>query len=576
MPALAGVSFLVVLVINQVNGTAEEKLMGALQGGYHPALELSRGTETALIDVQRALHDAVAASDAGALRNADVLSANLLANLRLDRANPVFRPGEIASLEAGFVAYYANARATSARMIAGEHGDSLETALGEMSSGYTDLRARLGASTVRHRTEMESALEEARRSHIRSMRMMTLALVLGLVAMATVSRAVIRSTVGSLRDALATSAKLFGGNPDAAARTPLGAGDEIAQLLASLQEITAALAVRNRQLNEAQRLSHLGSWEWETVTGRIEWSEELHRILGRGRPLTNLADYLAVVHPDDRARVEAALQWSDVRPTASDYRARIIRPDGDVRTLAHHSEVVFDAAGAAVGLRGAVQDITDAEQTAVALQASEERYRTLFENNPQPMYVFDLETLRFLAVNEVAVRHYGYSRDEFLALTLVDIFVEADRDAVRKSALEAASAPGTRRTAEWRQRRKSGQTIEVELSSHSIDFGLRPARLVVALDVTEKRRLEEQFRQSQKMEAVGQLAGGVAHDFNNLLTVILGYAELLASRDLPEEAREDIDEIRQAGKRAAALTGQLLAFSRRQLLEPVVLAWSAL
>jgi hypothetical protein len=222
-----------------------------------------------------------------------------------------------------------------------------------------------------------------------------------------------------------------------------------------------------------------------------------------------------------------------------------------------------------MGLRGAVQDVTEAEHSAAALQASEARYRTLFENNPQPMYVFDLETLRFLAVNEVAVGHYGYSRDEFADMTLVDLFLEADRDAVRRSALQAAFSPGTRRTAEWQQRRKGGQPIDVELSSHSIDFGLRPARLVVALDVTEKRRMEGQFRQSQKMEAVGQLAGGVAHDFNNILGVIIGYGEIVKRR-LPagDPLEGKVAEILKAAERAAALTRQLLAFSRKQVLQP--------
>ena len=135
-------------------------------------------------------------------------------------------------------------------------------------------------------------------------------------------------------------------------------------------------------------------------------------------------------------------------PMPFDYQALIVRPAAGEEARAPHRGLA-DSAGAAVGLRGADQDITEGERTAVDLRASEERYRTLFESNPQPMYVFDLGTLRFLAVNEVAVGHYGYSRDEFLAMTLVDLFPEADRDAVRRSAAQSGRAPGTRRSATW-------------------------------------------------------------------------------------------------------------------------------
>lgn len=104
MPALVGVSFLVVLAINEVTGTANAKLMGGIQGGYLPALELSRRAETALADVQRSLQDAVAAAGHDQLRKADSLGATLLADVRVGRTNPVFRPGEIASLEKAFMA----------------------------------------------------------------------------------------------------------------------------------------------------------------------------------------------------------------------------------------------------------------------------------------------------------------------------------------------------------------------------------------------------------------------------------------------------------------------------------------
>ncbi len=132
--------------------------------------------------------------------------------------------------------------------------------------------------------------------------------------------------------------------------------------------------------------------------------------------------------------------------------------------------------------------------------------------------------------------------------------------------------PGT-----WKHRKKDGTVIDVEVASHSFVFAGRRAELVLANDVTERKRLEEQLQQAQKMEAVGRLAGGIAHDFNNLLTIITAYGQLLLDRLAPSEPlREQVEEIKKAGDRATALTRQLLAFSRRQVLAPRVLDLNAI
>jgi PAS domain S-box-containing protein len=186
------------------------------------------------------------------------------------------------------------------------------------------------------------------------------------------------------------------------------------------------------------------------------------------------------------------------------------------------------------------------------------------------MWVFDGKTLDFLAVNGAACRHYGYSREEFLRMTIRDIRPAEDVASIVEHFEKEPRGPQD--SGVWRHRKKDGTVIEVEFVSHPVVFDGHEAQLVLSVDVTERRLLELQFRQSQKMEAVGQLAGGVAHDFNNLLTAILGYADLLASRPgMERPALGEIEEIRKAGERAAGLTRQLLAFSRRQVMEPVVL-----
>ncbi len=208
-------------------------------------------------------------------------------------------------------------------------------------------------------------------------------------------------------------------------------------------------------------------------------------------------------------------------------------------------------------------------QTAELLRESEERYRALFLLNPQPMWILDAETRSVLAINDAAVQHYGYTREEFVKMTVDDL-----REA--PGPLEAAAAvprePGADRF--LRHRKKDGTIIELEINTHDLTFHGRKAQLVLAQDVTESMLLREQFRQSQKMEVIGRLAGGVAHDFNNLLTVITGYSELLLSKTQAGEKhhfRGFIEEIKKAAERAAALTRQLLAFSRKQMLNPVVL-----
>ena len=218
-----------------------------------------------------------------------------------------------------------------------------------------------------------------------------------------------------------------------------------------------------------------------------------------------------------------------------------------------------------------IRDDTERLRNEAVVRESEERHRLLFEENPIPLLVIDAETLMFLSVNDAAVRQYGYSREEFARMSITDI--RPEDDALLPLA-RAAAPPEVRtpRSRAYRHRRKDGSTVIVEVVSRDFVFAGRHARLVLAIDVTEQRHLEDQLRQSQKIEAVGQLAGGIAHDFNNLLTIIKGNVELILHQ-LPSGVplKNDLEQVAHAASRAALLTRQLLAFSRKQVLTPAVL-----
>ena len=205
-----------------------------------------------------------------------------------------------------------------------------------------------------------------------------------------------------------------------------------------------------------------------------------------------------------------------------------------------------------------------------ALRKSESMFRLLFSQTPLPTWVIDPETLQFLLVNDAAVKQYGYSQEEFSRLSVAEIRPEEERSRFDEHAAEWHEEGEHR--GHWKHRSKDGRVFEVDIVSHKLDYGGRNVRLVVAQDVSERRLLEDQLRQAQKMEGIGRLAGGVAHDFNNLLMVIKGHTELLLSAlPLGDHVTRKIEQIERSADRAVTLTRQLLAFSRMQVLQPRVM-----
>jgi len=211
-----------------------------------------------------------------------------------------------------------------------------------------------------------------------------------------------------------------------------------------------------------------------------------------------------------------------------------------------------------------------------ALAESERRYRLLFDSNPLPMYAWDADLLSILAANEAAQERYGYSQAAFLQLKITDLLDESEQERFalgRVKVEERRLAPKP-----WIHRTATGERVEMEvISTQSRRMG-RESWLSVSIDVTARQaaeralaRSEAQLRQSQKMEAIGAFAGGIAHDFNNLLTGMLGYCEL-AMDSLPAggDAWNDVQEVRTLAMRGADLTRQILAVSRKQVMQYTV------
>lgn len=271
-----------------------------------------------------------------------------------------------------------------------------------------------------------------------------------------------------------------------------------------------------------------------------------------------------VVHPEDRERFDSSMA------TALDLRApwrwagRII-VNGSVKWLegAARPQPLSDGVTIWDGL---LLDVTDARQAALRLEESENRYRSLFEYHPDAVFLLDTSG-KFQSANSGCEILSGYEPGGMLGKPF-DSLVAPEQLTKAYSQFKCA-LEGTANSCELILTHKSGRRVEIYVTNVPVIVSDAVVGVFgIARDLTRQRELEAQLRQAQKMEAVGQLAAGVAHDFNNVLTVIQGCSEfLIGSLPLGDERRDDVDMIRDAASRASALTRQLLAFSRKQVLQ---------
>jgi PAS domain S-box-containing protein len=254
-----------------------------------------------------------------------------------------------------------------------------------------------------------------------------------------------------------------------------------------------------------------------------------------------------------------------------------IRSDGSPRWFQWTDRAIFDEAGRLIELQAVGRDITDLKQAEEALQESEQRLELALKGADLALWDRDLQTGK-LVVNQRWAHMLGYMPDE---IELHGRFWEQrihPEDEPRVMAILEAHLAGntTFYEAEYRLQAKSGEWRWILDRGKVVerDKNHQPLRITgTHLDITERKRLEEQLLHAQKMEAIGRLAGGIAHDFNNILTVIGGICELILDKLAYDDIllRQDVEQVKQAQERAASLTRQLLAFSRKQMLQPQVL-----
>jgi PAS domain S-box-containing protein len=289
-----------------------------------------------------------------------------------------------------------------------------------------------------------------------------------------------------------------------------------------------------------------------------------------GRPLSDFYT------ESSRRRLEGGGYRQALRGDFATQERRLVTRGGEIVDTLLHALPFTDPNGVVIGTRAMFVDITERKRAEEAVRRSEEKYRSLFEESQDAIFISTPEG-RLLDINRAGVELFGYgSKDELMT---VEIGRDLYRDAGERRRLMAILAErGSVRDFELKLRRKDGSKLTARESAAAVrdETGRIVAYRGILRDVTEQRELEEQLRKAQRMEAVGQLAGGVAHDFNNLLTAIIGYAELGLKSCPPESAHcRSFNEIVAAGEKAAALTRQLLAFARRQVLQPKVLDLNA-
>ena len=340
---------------------------------------------------------------------------------------------------------------------------------------------------------------------------------------------------------------------------------------AERRHVEEALAKSENNLAEAQAIAHLGSWEFDLEKDEEHRSDEFFHILGlpargNGRASDSVFKY---IHPNDHEHVRKSLTGTMEEGKPYDVEYRIIRPDSIERIVHARGKSLKDASGKISRFIGTIQDITERKLADEALRKSEARFRALVEATTDWIWEVD-ENLVYVYSSPKIRDLLGYEPEEVIGKTPFDLMhpQEARRILSAFSALRDKGQPLS--GLENVNIHKNGSLVTIETNGVPVfnDAGKLCGYRGIDRDISERKKLEQKYLQAQKMEAVGQLAGGIAHDFNNILTAIIGYQYLLLERLEDEKSRHFAQQVTKLAEKASNLTGNLLAFSRKQPVKP--------
>ena len=322
-----------------------------------------------------------------------------------------------------------------------------------------------------------------------------------------------------------------------------------------------------------------GLWDWNIKSGEEYFSPRWKEMLGyQDHELKgHYKEWFDRIHPEDRSRVMRCLDdYLADQSHPFDLEHRLLHKDGTYRWFWTRGICLRDAEGKPYRMAGSITDITGSKQAEQALRESEDRFRAQYKGIPIPTYSWRLtgEDFSLMEYNDAALDLSRGAVADFIGITARKFF--SDRPDIIESMWRCYRERKSHREETVLRMRTTGETKPFAFTRTFIPPDLV---MVHAEDLTERKRAEdalrqkeEQLRQAQKMEAIGQLAGGVAHDFNNLLTGIIGYSGILMDKLGPAHPLlTKAEQIKKAGEQAASLTNQLLAFSRKQVLQPQII-----